>query len=462
MNSEQQYIELFQQYKDAICVPCPEVMNRPREEAFKSFCASGFPTLKTERYKYTDVQKAFAPNYGLNLNRIEIKAQTQDIFKCDVPNLSTLLYFVVNDSFNKFEIPSYELPKGVTICSLSDAARQYPEIVKKHYARIASGFPTIRQTTDNAAAPGEHDAITDLNTMFAQDGLFVHISKNTKLDKTLQVINLLHAKVDMMINRRVLIVLEESAEAKILFCDHTMDNQNFLTTQVTEVFAGENSSLELYELEETHAKNLRFSNLYIDQEAYSRVSVNSLTLQGGTTRNTTYVTLKGHDAEINLYGGVIADKKQHVDNHTLIDHQAPNCQSNELYKYVLDDEAVGAFAGRILVRKDAQKTQSQETNANLCSTPTARMYTQPMLEIYADDVKCNHGATVGQLNEQAIFYMRQRGIPLEEARMLLKFAFIGDVLDKIALEPLRDRLHYLTEKRIRGEFNQCTGCRLCQ
>lgn len=462
MNSERQYIELFQQYKDAICAPCPEVMNRPREEAFKSFRASGFPTLKTERYKYTDIQKAFAPDYGLNLNRIEMRASTRGIYKCDVPNLSTLLYLVVNDSFNKDEIPACKLPEGVIICSLSEAARQYPELVKKHYARIASGFPTIRQTTDDATSQGEHDAITDLNTMFAQDGLFVHVARNTRLDKPIQVINLLHANVDLMINRRVLIVLEESAEAKILCCDHTMDNKNFLTTQVVEVYAGENSSLELYELEETHDKNQRFSNLYIDQRAYSRVSVNSLTLQGGITRNTTYVALKGHDAEVNLYGGVIADKQQHVDNHTLIDHQAPGCQSNELYKYVLDGEAVGAFAGRILVRKDAQKTQSQETNANLCSTTSARMYTQPMLEIYADDVKCNHGATVGQLNEQAIFYMRQRGIPQEEARMLLKFAFIGEVLDKIALEPLRDRLHYLTEKRLRGELNQCVGCKLCQ
>lgn len=142
--------------------------------------------------------------------------------------------------------------------------------------------------------------------------------------------------------------------------------------------------------------------------------------------------------------------------------KVPKCVSNELYKYVLDEEAMGAFAGRILVRQEAQQTESQETNANLCATKTAHMYTQPMLEIYADDVKCNHGATVGQLNEAALFYMRQRGISLEEAKLLLKFAFVGEVIDKVDLEPLRDRLHYLVEKRFRGELNKCTGCKLCK
>lgn len=159
-----------------------------------------------------------------------------------------------------------------------------------------------------------------------------------------------------------------------------------------------------------------------------------------------------------MYGCVVADGEQHVDNNTLIDHQAANCQSTELYKYVLDDKAVGAFAGRVLVREGAQKTVSQETNANLCATKTARMFSQPMLEIYADDVKCSHGSTVGQINDAALFYMRQRGIPEEEARLLLKFAFVGEVLDSIKLDALRDRLHFLVEQRFRGELGKCSGC----
>ena len=228
------------------------------------------------------------------------------------------------------------------------------------------------------------------------------------------------------------------------------------------MYVGEEAHLELYELEETHVKSHRFANMYVDQQRGSTATIDSITLHNGLTRNRTDVTLSGEYAETNMYGCVIADKQQHVDNNTLIDHRVSNCQSNELYKYVLDDEAVGAFAGRVLVRENAQKTVSQETNANLCATDTARMYTQPMLEIYADDVKCSHGSTVGQLNEQALFYMRQRGIPEAEARMLLKFAFAGEVLDSIKMEPLRDRLHYLVEKRFRGELSKCEGCRLCK
>ena len=159
---------------------------------------------------------------------------------------------------------------------------------------------------------------------------------------------------------------------------------------------------------------------------------------------------------------MIADKKQHVDNNTLIRHEVPHCTSTELYKYVLNEDAVGAFAGRVYVAHGAQKTSSQMTNQNLTASKTARMYTQPMLEIYADDVKCAHGSTVGQLNDAALFYMQQRGISKKEARLLLQNAFINEVVDQMQLEPLRDRLHYLIEKRFRGELSKCVGCKLCK
>ena len=187
-----------------------------------------------------------------------------------------------------------------------------------------------------------------------------------------------------------------------------------------------------------------------------------MTLHNGITRNTTEVTLAGRGAEVNLLGMAIEDKQQRVDNHTFIDHAVPDCTSNELFKYVLDDSAVGAFAGKVLVREGAQHTSSQQTNRNLCATREAHMYTQPQLEIYADDVKCSHGATVGQLNEDALFYMQQRGIPQKEARLLLMFAFVNEVIDEIRLEALKDRLHHLVEKRFRGELNKCQGCAICK
>ena len=458
MSSEQQYIELYEQARQMIFNHAPEEMNAVRDEAFEDFKRQGFPSRKVERYKYTDIDKLFAPDYGVNLNRLEIPVDPYQAFRCDVPNLSTSLYFVVNDTFYNKALPQASLPAGVIIGSLRDHFSHRSPLtahLSKYYAKLA-------KTSD--------DAITALNTMLAQDGMLVYVPKNVKVDRAIQVINILKATPqnaqrvvpDLMVNRRVLIILEEGAELKMLFCDHAADDRNFLATQVIEAYVGANASLDLYCLEETHYKNVRLSNVYIDQQRDSRVNHNVITLHNGTTRNKLDLTFSGEGAECGCYGCVIADKQQHVDNNTLITHKVPHCTSNELYKYVLDDKSTGAFAGRVLVEHGAQKTTSQMTNQNLTATKEARMYTQPMLEIYADDVKCAHGSTVGQLNNAALFYMRQRGISLKEAKLLLQNAFINEVIDKMQLEPLRDRLHYLVEKRFRGELNKCDGCKLCK
>lgn len=445
--SEQQYIDLYKQCRTMIHEHSNGVMNSVRDEAFERFAANGFPSKKVERYKYTDIQQLFAPDYGLNLNRLTIPVDPYHAFRCDVPNLSTSLYFVVNDGFYQDERPKGHLPEGVVVGSL-----------KEHAAHPS---PLVSQLYNNLAGKA-NDATTDLNTMLAQDGLYVYVPKNVKVDRAIQVINILRSDVDLMVNRRVLIVLEAGAELKMLFCDHAADDRNFLATQVIEAYVGENASLDLYCLEETHHKSVRVSNVYIDQQRDSRVNHNVITLHNGVTRNKLDLTFTGEGAECQCYGCVIADKHQHVDNNTLITHKVPHCTSNELYKYVLDNQATGAFAGRVLVEHGAQKTTSQMTNQNLTASKEARMYTQPMLEIYADDVKCAHGSTVGQLNDAALFYMRQRGISLEEAKVLLQNAFINEVIDKMQLEPLRDRLHYLVEKRFRGELNKCKGCQLCK
>ena len=442
-----QYIELYDECRGMICSHSAEVMNAVRDEAYENFKGQGFPTKKVERYKYTDIEKLFEPNYGLNLNRLDIPVNPYDAFRCDVPNLSTSLYFVVNDAFYKKIEPKALLPEGVIVDSLKNQAEKNPDLIAKYYSKLAK--------------TGE-DAVTALNTMLAQDGLVVYVPRNVVVDRAVQVINILRSDVDLMVNRRVLIVVEEGAEVKLLFCDHAADNRNFLATQVIEAYVGRNASLDLYCLEETHAKNVRVSNLYIDQEADSRVNHNVITLHNGVTRNRVDLSLSGEGAECVLNGCVIADKEQHVDNNTVIDHKVAHCTSSQLYKYVLDEKATGAFAGRVLVRHGAQKTSSEMRNQNICATREARMFTQPMLEIYADDVKCSHGSTVGQLNDAAMFYMRQRGISEKEAKLLLEFAFVNEVIDTIKLEPLRDRLHHLVEKRFRGELSKCEGCKLCK
>lgn len=446
-NSEKQYIDLYKGNRNVVDAHGSVVMNAVRDMAMADFERLGFPSLKNEKYRYTDVDKVFSDDYGLNIARLAFPVNPYEAFKCDVPNLSTQLYFMENDMFYTGDSGFQAFDHDIFVGSLKQASEIHPELVAKYYAKVA-------ETSS--------DSITALNTAFAQDGMFIYVPKNVRLSKTVQIVNILRSDVDMMVNRRVLVVLEEGANATLLFCDHAADSVRFLTTQVVEVYCGDNSHLDMYELEETHTKCSRFSNMYVHAGRDCSVNLNSITLFNGLTRNTTSVAMEGEGSEVVLNGCVIADKNQHVDNNTLIDHRVPHCTSRELYKYVLDDSAVGAFAGKILVREGAQKTSSQETNANLCATSDARMYTQPMLEIYADDVKCAHGATVGQLDERAMFYMQQRGISREEARMMLMFAFVGQVIDEIKLEPLRDRLHHLVEKRFRGELSKCAGCGLCR
>lgn len=447
MNSEKQYIGLYEQTQQMVSGHSAEAMNVVRDQAFDDFKRLGFPSKKVERYKYTDIDELFAPNYGLNLQRLPIPVNPYDAFKCDVPNLSTSLYFVVNDQFNTHDLPKSHLPEGVFVGSLCDFASRRPQLFAKHYARLA-------HTAD--------DGVTALNTMLAQDGLAVYVPRNVVVERCVQVINILRSDVDLMVNRRVLIMVEEGASIQLLFCDHAADDRRFLATQVIEAYVGERASLHLYCMEETHARNVRVSNVYIDQQRDSNVCHHVITLHNGTTRNRLDLSLSGEGAQCQLGGCVIADKQQHVDNNTLITHRACRCTSNQLYKYVLDNQATGAFAGKVYVAPGAQKTASQMTNQNLTATRQARMFTQPMLEIYADDVKCAHGSTVGQLNDAAMFYMRQRGIGEHEARLLLQNAFVNEVIDQIGLEPLRDRLRYLVEKRFRGELNKCSGCKLCK
>ena len=342
ITSEQQYIDLYEQAGEMIKSHSAEVMNAVRDEAFRDFQRLGFPSKKVERYKYTDIASLFAPDYGLNLNRLEIPVDPYEAFRCDVPNLSTNLYFVINDSFyrsdkrevkNNSSLITYHssLPEGVIISSM----REHPEIVERYYAKLA-------KTAE--------DGVTALNTMLAQDGMLVYVPKDVKVERAIQVINILKATPrnaqrqvnDLMVNRRVLIVLEQGAEMKMLFCDHAADDCNFLATQVIEAYVGDNARLDLYCLEETHYKNVRVSNVYIEQQRNSRVRHNVITLHNGITRNKLDLSLAGEGAECECFGCVIADKEQHVDNNTLITHNVPHCTSNELYKYVLDDKATGA------------------------------------------------------------------------------------------------------------------------
>ena len=445
MSNEQEYINIFEQHKELIEKPCAPLLNEARNTAFAKFKATGFPTIKEENWLHTKAAEQFAVDYGMNLGRVSAQASTHDIFTCDVPNLKTLQAYIVNDSFQATGNQA-NLPAGVLLGSLNTLAKSHSELIAPYYNTMAC----------------EGDSIAQFNTTFVQDGILLYIPRNTEVEETIQIVSLLQSKVDMMSNRRLLIILEQGAKASLLLCDHSSTDNRTLSTQVTEVYVGQGASLDIYELEETSNGNTRLGHMFVRQAADSHFNHCNITLTNGFTRNYINVSLEGPGADTNVTGLAIGDKKQHIDNRTLVDHKTGHCTSNELYKYILDEESTGVFAGKMLIRKDSQQTVSHQTNKNLCLTSCAHMYAQPQLEIYADDVKCSHGSTVGQLDENALFYMQQRGIPKEEARHLLMYAFAGEVIDNIKLEALRDRLHILVEKRFRGELNRCKGCSLCK
>jgi len=447
MVSEKQYLDLFLQREAVVRGNAPEGMNVLRSQAFADFERNGFPTVQEEDYRYTDVSRAFQPDYGLNLNRFRTSIDPAEIFRCDVPNMSTQLYFIVNDSFYEEVIPASSLPKGVYAGGMKKFAALYPDVFSTYYGKQA-------KTTG--------ETVTALNTMFVQDGFVLYVPYGVKLERSIQLVNTIRSRRDVMANRRLLVILEPRSEARLLVCDHCMDEVKNLTTQVVEIFAGEGARFDYYDLEETSIATTRFCSLYAKQAAWSNVLVNGITLNNGLTRNNYRIALNGENAEATLCGMAVQDNNQQVDTYTLITHAAPHCKSKELFKNVLDDHAVGVFSGRIVVDEGAQQTEAFQTNRNMCLTHGARMYSKPQLEIYADDVKCSHGMTTGQIDEQALFYMQSRGISYEEAKTLLSVAFTAEVIENIRLSPLKDRLRYLVDKRFRGELIHCAGCSVCK
>lgn len=441
MSAEKQYIDLFNDHRDLLYKTSSPLLNTPRAAAMEAFAALGFPTSRQEAYRDCDLSPALSREYGMNLNRLPIPVNPHQVFSCDVPNLSTQLYFVVNDQF----YPSDEvkrLPQGVLCGSLNAMSRTHAALLEPYYNQLAAS---------------SNDGLTAFNTAFAQDGFVLYVPEGVVLEKPIQVINILRAPEDMLVQRRVLVILKKRAQATLLFCDHALSANNLFANQVSELCVAEEANLSVYELEMNHPQTTRISHNFATVDARARLLMNAVTLNNGFTRNNASVSFKGQHAEAFLSGIVLAETGQFVDNHVQVDHAVPNCVSNQLYKYVLDGEAGGIFAGSILVRKDAQKTAAYQSNRNLCS-PLSKMRARPQLEIYADDVKCSHGSATGQMDEQAIFYLRSRGIPEAEARLLMKYAFTTDVIDTISLEPLRDRMRMLVEKRFRGELARCAGC----
>ena len=442
MNALKQYIDLYDENCELIEQQSPSILNTLRKEARERLETARLPRKGSEDYEATDLESVFSHDYGVNVNRLPFDADPGETFHCDVPNLSTCLYYSSNDAFHSSATAERNIGQ-VVVQPFSMAAVDYPELMGNYYGKLARlDDPTVA-----------------LNSLLVQDGLFIYVPDGVVAERPVQLVNIFNAALDMMVQRRLLIIVGKNASIRLLACDHTQSpDYRYLNNQVVEIVAMQGSTIDYYDMEESTPQTNRVSSIYVDQHEGSNVLIDGITLINGFTRNNYHVEVNGEHAETHLLGMTIASGDQHVDSHTYISHNAPRCNSNEMFKYVLNDNAVGAFAGKILVQPNCPRVEAYQGNRNLCGAPTAKMYTKPQLEIYTDDVMCSHGSAVGQLDEEALFYMRTRGIGIEEARRLLMQAFVADVIDGVRLEALKDRLHYLVEKRFAGTLSNCAGC----
>lgn len=447
MNPLKQYIDLYRDNRDLICSKAPEPLNALRPRAAGALEAEGLPRFGSENYEVTDLAAWLAPDYGINVARVPLAVNPASTFHCGVPTLTPALFLMANDLWGETAQSRQNLPEGVEVCSLAGMARRDPEFVAKYYGAIAS----------------LKNPVVALNTMLAQDGFCLRVRRGVRLEAPLQLVNILSSSIPLMAVRRLLIVIEEDAEAKLLVCDHTQSpDTDLFSLQTIEIFAGRNASFDLYDLEESSERTTRLSSLYLRQEEGSRVTVDAVTLFNGRTRNEYHTAFRGPHAELRLYGMGIEDRSRLLDTYSCVDHAVGKCKTDELFKYVVDDNARGGFTGRIIVDPGAAGTEAFQANRNLVGAPSARMFAKPQLEIYNDDVKCSHGTAIGQLDPMQLFYMRTRGLSEATARLLLKQAFMSDVIAGVRIPALRDRLHLLVERRFAGaSAASCSDCGSC-
>ncbi len=440
--NSQDYVTLFEQSRTLIKEHSVAALNQHRTAAMERFRKlGGFPTTKVEDYKYTNLDTIFAYDYGIDVKNSA--ANLSDNTVCEAPLTDAYTLFLKNSCLQKSEDQKALEDAGILVCSLQEAAEKHSELFAKYY--------------NKKAKKSEHSTVA-LNTAFAQNGLFIYVPKKVELDKPVQLVNYLHSKDDLLVNARHLFIVEKHAKAQILDCTHATNLQQFLTNTVVELFVEENAKAEFYALQNQFDKSTILLNLFVGQKRNSEVISNIISLNANKIRNNVTVDLEEENCDNHTYGVYLADGKQHVDNFTAINHIAPHCSSWEHFKGILDDKATTAFCGRIHVHKDAQKTEAYQTNNNLVLSNNAKSNTKPQLIIEADDVSCSHGATVGQLDDSAIFYLQARGIPYKEAYRMMMLAFMSEVSEKIEIEEFREKVEAWIVNKMVGKITYCDCC----
>jgi Fe-S cluster assembly protein SufD len=398
-------------------------LHRLRQAALERFAALGFPTLEDEEWRFTSVAPLARAPFRLAGPQAVTPERLERVALRTGPG-SRLVF--VNGRYVPELSSVGHLPDGVILGSLAAALRDHPEQVEPHLARHADY---------------EDQAFTALNTAFLHDGAFLVVPRGKVVEEPIQLLFVATAPAGPAVaHPRALIVLGTSSQARVVEGYAGLGEGVTFTNAVTEVVAGENATLDHYKVQREGRQTFHVHTLQVHQSRSSTFANHAVTLGGSLVRNEINAVLAAEGCSCTLNGLYLASGRQHVDNHTVIDHALPHCESHELYKGILDGQAHGVFNGKIYVRQDAQKTDAKQTNQTLLLSADATINTKPQLEIFADDVKCTHGATVGQLDAEAVFYLRSRGLGREQARRLLTFAFANDIIGRVRVEPLRAQL----------------------
>ena len=423
--TRESYVEGLSGFLDSGRKDAPGWVTALRCEAISGFAELGFPTLSDEEWRFTNLEALRRGSFSIAGNGVSgVSRKSVDSY--GFPGLECLRLVFVNGRFASSLSDTADVGEGILVKSLSEAVSEQGDLVKDHLARYADY---------------EKDAFISLNTSYFEDGAFVYVPDGTVFEKPVHV---LHVSTDeerpLFINPRNLIIVGQSSAAKVVEHYVSASQNVYFSNSVTEVVCGENANLEHYRLEFESRKAFNFSTLRVNQQKNSNITSHSILCGGAIVRNNVHPVLAGEGCNSDIYGLFMSEGRQHMDNFMRVEHASPHCDSRQFYNGVLDGRSKGVFHGRILVHEGAEKTDAKQTNRNLLLSDTAQIDTKPQLEIYNDDVKCTHGATIGQMDEEALFYLRSRGVPMRQAKIIMLRAFTGETLEHMFIDPVREAL----------------------
>ena len=421
MELKDKLISSFLAFENSVDIDSP--VHHVRSEAIKIFESQGFPSKKEEAWKYTSLKSILKHDYSV-FPKHEKNIEYNDVKKYFIHEIDSYKIVFIDGKYSSHL--SQTTHDGIDVCLMSAALNKpkYQLVIDNYFNKAAT-----------------KDSITSLNTAFSQEGAYIHIPKNKLVEKPIQIIHFSTGNETAIMHQpRNLIVVNENSHVQIIERHQSLTNNPVLTNSVTEIFANKRAIVDYYKIQNDNENASLIDNTFINQKQESHCSVHTFSFGGKLTRNNLNFYQNGERIDSTLKGVTIIGNKQHVDHNTLVHHIEPNCESHQDYKGIFNDNATGVFNGKVLVNKEAQKTNAFQANNNILVSDKASINTKPQLEIFADDVKCSHGCTIGQLDESALFYMQSRGIPKKEAKALLMYAFSNNVLSSVKIPEIKQRI----------------------